>query len=115
MFEEGEDKTTIINGTILNPKVIEHSIVFHKILKKFNDFGEIKNIDPGFKSKVFEEFMKESISIKNWGRYFTSRNVIDAIIEMSDIEKLDKDFKICDPALWSRGICFRTNEGKKRC
>ncbi len=98
MFEEGDDNTSIINGTILNKEVEEHAIVFHKILKRFDDFGEIKNIDPSFKSKVFEEFMKESISTKNWGRYFTPRNVIDAMIEMSDIEKLEKDSKICDPA-----------------
>ena len=95
MFEKGEDGTTIINGTILNPDVEEHSIVFYKILKMFNDFGIIRNIDPSFKSKVFEEFMKESVSTKNWGRYFTPRNVIDAMIEISDIDKLDKNSKIC--------------------
>jgi len=99
MFKESDDDhTTIINGTILNSDVSEHSIVFHKILKKFNDFGEIKKIDPNFKSKVFEEFMKESISTKNWGRYFTPRCVIDAMIEISEIEKLEKGSKICDPA-----------------
>ncbi len=93
-----EDGTTIINGTVLNPKVPEHSLVFYKILKKFNDFGEMKNIDPGFKSKVFEDFMKESISKKNWGQYFTPRNIIDAIIELSDIENLPEDAEVCDPA-----------------
>lgn len=92
------DNTTIINGTILNPDVPEHSYVFHKILRKFNDFGELKNIDPKFKSKVFEDFMKESISKKNWGQFFTPRNIIDAMIEISDIDKLEENSKICDPA-----------------
>jgi type I restriction enzyme M protein len=113
MFEEGDDHTSIINGTILNKEVEEHAIVFHKILKKFDDFGEIRNIDPSFKSKVFEEFMKESISTKNWGRYFTPRNVIDAMIEMSDIEKLEKDSKICDPACGVGGFILEPMKVKK--
>jgi len=92
------DKTTIINGTVLNPSVPEHSHVFYKILKKFDNFGELKNIDPGFKSRVFEDFMKESISKKNWGQFFTPRAIIDAIIEISDIDKLPEDAEICDPA-----------------
>jgi type I restriction enzyme M protein len=99
MFPESkEDNTTIINGTVLNPNVPEHSQVFYKILKKFHTFGEMKNIDPQFKSKVFEEFMKQSISKKNWGQYFTPRNIIDAMIEISDIEKLNSGASICDPA-----------------
>jgi type I restriction enzyme M protein len=32
------------------------------------------------------------------GRYFTPRNVIDSMIEMSDIDKLEEGSKICDPA-----------------
>lgn len=99
MFPENPvDNTTIINGTVLNPDVPEHSNVFYKILKKFDSFGKLKNIDPSFKSKVFEQFMKESISKKNWGQFFTPRNIIDAIIEISDIEKLPDDAIICDPA-----------------
>ncbi len=98
MFPVGEDGTTIINGTVLNPNVPEHSYVFYKILKKFKEFGELKNIDPRFKSQVFEDFMKESISKKNWGQYFTPRNIVDAIIEISDIEKLPENSLVCDPA-----------------
>lgn len=102
-----EDKTTIINGTVLNPDVPEHSIVFYKILKKFNDFGELKNIDPSFKSRVFEDFMKESISKRNWGQYFTPRNIVDAIIEISDIDKLPIGAEICDPACGVGGFVLQ--------
>jgi len=99
MFPESpEDLTTIINGTVLNPRVEQHSTVFYKILKRFADFGEMKNIDPRFKSKVFEEFMKETISRKNWGQFFTPRNIIDAMVEMSDIDKLAEGSLVCDPA-----------------
>ena len=99
MFPESkDDHTTIINGTVLNPNVPEHSNVFHKILKKFNDFGEMTNVDPAFKSKVFEAYMKEDISKKNWGQYFTPRKIVDAIIEISDIDRLPENAEICDPA-----------------
>ena len=114
MFPEGaEDKTTIINGTVLNPNVSEHSLVFYKILKKFNDFGEMKNIDPRFKSKVFEDFMKQSISKKNWGRYFTPRNIIDAMIEISDIDKLPEGSDICDPACGVGGFILEPMKVKE--
>ena len=93
-----EDGTTIINGTVLSPEVSEHSKVFYKLLKRFNDFGELKNIDPSFKSKVFEEFMKETISKKNWGQFFTPRKIIDAMIEISDIDKLEEGSVVCDCA-----------------
>lgn len=104
---DSEDGTTIINGTVLNPNVPEHSLVFYKILKKFNDFGELKNIDPSFKSRVFEDFMKESISKRNWGQYFTPRNIVDAIIEISDIEKLPVGAEICDPACGVGGFILQ--------
>lgn len=96
--ESAQDGTTIINGTVLNPSVPEHSRVFYKILKRFDDFGEMRNIDPRFKSKIFEDFMKESLSEKNLGQFFTPRNIVDAIIEMSDIDTLPEGARVCDPA-----------------
>ena len=92
------DHTTIINGSVLSSDIPKHRLVFYKILKRFESFGEIKSIDPKFKSKVFEEFMKQNVSTKNWGRYFTPRNVIDSMIEMSDIDKLPEGSHVCDPA-----------------
>lgn len=94
-----KDKTTIINGTIFVSKddkaVSGYATVFHKILKRFNDFGTLENIDYDFKSKLFETFLKESISKKNWGQYFTPLKVVQAIVNMADIEP---GMKICDPA-----------------
>jgi type I restriction enzyme M protein len=92
------DGTTVINGNVLNPNLSSHSAVFFKILKKFENFGEIRKIKPSFKSQVFEAFMKESVSTKFWGRYFTPRNIVDAMIEISGIENLSANSKICDPA-----------------
>ena len=94
-----KDNTTIINGTIFVSKddkaVSGYATVFHRILKRFNDFGTLENIDYDFKSKLFETFLKESISKKNWGQYFTPLKVVRAIVNMVDIAA---GMEICDPA-----------------
>ena len=94
-----KDKTTIINGTIFVSKddkaVSGYATVFHRILKRFNDFGTLENIDYDFKSKLFETFLKESISKKNWGQYFTPLKVVRAIVNMVEIAA---GMEICDPA-----------------
>ena len=94
-----KDRTTIINGTIFVSKddraVEGYSTVFKKILLRFRDFGTLENIDYDFKSKLFETFLKESISKKNWGQFFTPIKVVRAIIRMADVRP---GMKICDPA-----------------
>jgi len=94
-----KDKTTIINGTIFvsrdDKAVSGYATVFKRILNRFNDFGTLENIDYDFKSKLFETFLKESISKKNWGQYFTPLKVVRSIVNMVDIVP---GMKICDPA-----------------
>jgi type I restriction-modification system DNA methylase subunit len=96
-----KDNTTIINGTIFvskDQKAIEgYDNVFYNILKKFKEYGKLENIDYDFKSKIFESFLKESLSKKNWGQYFTPIKVVDAIITMSESE-IKENISICDPA-----------------
>jgi type I restriction-modification system DNA methylase subunit len=95
------DNTTIINGTIFVSKdqkaVTGYSTVFKKILLKFRDYGKLEKIDYDFKSRLFESFLKESISKKNWGQFFTPLKVVRAIIEMAKDEIKD-GITICDPA-----------------
>lgn len=94
-----KDKTTIINGTIFVSKddkaVSGYATVFKRILNRFNDFGTLENIDYDFKSKLFETFLKESISKKNWGQYFTPLKVVRSIVNMVDIVP---GMEICDSA-----------------
>ena len=106
LFKPSEkDNTTIINGTIFVSKdedaVKGYGTVFIKILKKFNEEkeggGELKNIDRDFKSKLFETFLKESISKKNWGQYFTPLKVVRAMGKMAQSE-IKPNIIICDPA-----------------
>jgi len=101
LFPEGKDKTTIINGTIFVSKdqkaVDGYGTVFKKVLEKFKNYGKLENIDHDFKSKLFESFLKESISKKNWGQFFTPIKVVRAINEMAEGELKDGG-KVCDPA-----------------
>lgn len=95
------DKTTIINGTIFVSKdqkaVKGYSTVFKKVLTKFKDYGKLEHIDYDFKSQLFESFLKESISKKNWGQFFTPLKVVRAVVEMAK-DDIKVGAKICDPA-----------------
>jgi type I restriction enzyme M protein len=102
LFPENlSDKTTIINGTIFVSKdqkaVKGYSTTFRTVLDKFNKYGKLEHIDYDFKSQLFESFLKESISKKDWGQFFTPLKVIRPIIEMAKDEIKD-GVKICDPA-----------------
>lgn len=94
-----KDNTTIINGTIFvskDEKAIKgYSTVFKRILERFRDEGKLENIHLDFKSKLFESFLKESISKKNWGQFFTPLKVVQSTVKMVDIQE---GMKICDPA-----------------
>jgi len=95
------DKTTIINGTIFVSKdqkaVRGYSTVFKKVLLKFRDYGKLEHIDYDFKSQLFESFLKESISKKNWGQFFTPLKIVRAIVEIAK-DDIKEGIKICDPA-----------------
>jgi len=95
------DNTTIINGTVFVNKdqqaVRGYSTVFKKALSKFKNYGKLEHIDYDFKSRLFESFLKEGISKKNLGQYFTPLKVVRAIVRMAK-DDIRKDIKICDPA-----------------
>lgn len=99
--ENPVDKTTIINGTIFVSKdqkaVSGYSAVFKKVLTKFRDYGKLEYIDFDFKSQLFESFLKESISKKNWGQFFTPLKVVRAILQMAK-DDIREGVSICDPA-----------------
>jgi len=101
LFPKGADGTTIINGTVFvnndNEAIEGRSIAFEKILREFQYYGKLENIHLDFKSKLFESFLKESISKKNWGQFFTPLKVVKAIVEMAK-DDIKTDSKICDPA-----------------
>ncbi len=99
--QDTEDKTTIINGTIFVNKdqkaVKGYSTTFKTVLDKFLKYGKLENIDYDFKSQIFESFLKESISKKNWGQFFTPLKVVRSIVEMAK-DDIKEGVSICDPA-----------------
>ncbi|HEU5093032.1 MAG TPA: N-6 DNA methylase, partial [Nitrospira sp.] len=97
LFPKGEDGTTVIGGIVLEPKNLDHGRLFTEILRKFDKAGPLKRIDPEFKSRIFERFLKKSISQKNWGQYFTPRNVVKAMVEMSGVDRMSPGEVVADP------------------
>lgn len=101
LFPVSIDGTTIINGTIFVSKdqkaVHGYSTVFKKVIQRFADYGKLEHVDYDFKSKLFESFLKESISKKNWGQFFTPLKVVQAIGEMAK-DEIKPGIQICDPA-----------------
>lgn len=95
---DATDGTSVINGTVLDPANADHGRLFARMLKEFDKAGSLRRINPEFKSRIFERFLKKTISQKNWGQFFTPRNVVKAMVEMSGIEQLTAGAVVCDPA-----------------
>lgn len=98
LFPKGLDETSVINGTIFVNKdgspVLPQATLFKDTIQKYAKFGDLKNIEKEFKTKLFETFLKESHDKSKLGQFFTPRTVVKAIVEMADI---DKARFICDP------------------
>jgi type I restriction enzyme M protein len=113
LFPSGGDGTSVINGIVLNPNAGDQGRLFHQILERFRDFGSLRRIDPEFKSRIFERFLKKSLSVKNWGQYFTPRNVVKAIVEMSGVEYLPPNAVLADPACGVGGFLLEPLMNKR--
>jgi len=113
LFPAGSDNTSVINGIVLNPKTKDEGRLFEQVLQRFKEFGSLKKIDPEFKSRVFERFLKKSLSVKNWGQYFTPRNVVKAMVEMSGVEYLPPGAVLADPACGVGGFVLEPLMNKR--
>jgi len=80
------ETTTVINGFSLDHNQEEDNQIFHEMLAKFNSYGTLKNIDREFKTRLFEDFLKDTDTIKHRGQFFTPRRIIKAIIEMAQVD-----------------------------
>lgn len=98
LFEDGDDGTGIINGTIFvnrdGAPVLSQATLFKDTIEKYAKFVDLRNIKKEFKTKLFETFLKQSKDKSKLGQFFTPRKVVKAIVEMADI---DKAKFICDP------------------
>lgn len=105
LFPAGEDGTTIINGTIFvnekgNPNLSQADL-FGEVLNDLqdydNEFGSFKYIKREFKTRLYESFLRQEAGIRSLGQYFTPRNVVRAMVSMSNAKNLKKGDRICDP------------------
>lgn len=105
LFPKGNDGTTVINGTIFvnergEPNTAQSSL-FGEVLKDLQDydskFGSFKYIRREFKTRLYESFLRQNAGVRSLGQYFTPRNVVRAIVSMSDSSKLKKGARVCDP------------------
>ena len=105
LFPKGEDGTTVINGTIFvnekgEPNTAQASL-FGQVLQDLQDYdsetGSFKYIKKEFKTRLYESFLRQNAGIRFLGQYFTPRNVVQAIVAMSDAAQLKKGARVCDP------------------
>ena len=106
LFPMGDDRTTIINGTIFvtenNEPNLSQAILFQRCLEHLNrhteEFGNLTKISKQFKTKLYESFLKQEVEAL--GQYFTPRKVIQSMIRMAGIDQPSFVFqgkRICDP------------------
>ena len=112
-FPPGTDGTSVINGIVLDPRAVDQGRLFRQVLQRFADFGSLRRIDPEFKPRIFERFLKKSLAVKNWGQYFTPRNVVKAMVEMSGVEHLPPGAVLADPACGVGGFLLEPLMNKR--
>lgn len=118
LFPAGSDKTTIINGTIFvtpdGKPVLAQAHLFENSLKKYKEFGSLKNVTKEFKTKLFETFIKESEDKSRLGQFLTPRIVVRAIVDISDVENLPDGSRLCDPFCGVGGFICETLHKERR-
>ncbi len=96
-------KTSIINGfsflrNSTSTVPAAYNRVFVDILKEFHAFGPLSLIDPEFKLRLYETFLKKTARQQKLGQFFTPRNVVRSIIRMAQMNKLPEGSIVLDPA-----------------
>jgi type I restriction-modification system DNA methylase subunit len=105
LFPEGDDGTTVINGTIFVNEKGEPNMsqagLFAEVILQFqgfdDEYGSMRNIGREFKTRLYESFLRQEAGVKSLGQYFTPRNVVRAIVAMSNASALQDGARICDP------------------
>jgi type I restriction enzyme M protein len=95
-------KTSIINGFAFL-KSSEESVdsfnrTFLQILQAFHQFGPLTAIDPEFKLRLYETFLKSTSRQQRLGQFFTPRNVVRPMIQMARLGTLPDGAVVLDPA-----------------
>lgn len=95
-------KTSVINGFAFlkssSEDVSSFNRTFLEITGAFADFGPLTSIDPEFKLRLYETFLRNSAKQQKLGQFFTPRNVVKSIIKMANLSKLPNGAVVLDPA-----------------
>lgn len=116
LFPEGDDGTTIINGTIFvneaGQENLSQSRLFGEVLDHLQGYsdehGSFKHIQKEFKTRLYESFLRQEAGVKFLGQYFTPRNVVQAMVEMSPARELGAGARIGDPFCGVGGFILET-------
>jgi len=71
---------------------------FVEILGYFQEFGPLHHIDPEFKLRLYETFLKKTVGQQKLGQFFTPRNIVRAMIKMACLSQLPDNSIVFDPA-----------------
>lgn len=95
-------KTSVINGFAFLASgtggVASYNRVFLEILDAFQAFGPLSSIDPEFKLRLYETFLKRSARQQRLGQFFTPRNIVQPMIRMAKLDQLPARSVVLDPA-----------------
>ncbi|MCF3123158.1 N-6 DNA methylase [Streptomyces arenae] len=95
--------TSIINGfaflrSSVTTTISSYNRTFCEILNEFQDFGALTNIDPEFKLRLYETFLKRSARQQRLGQFFTPRNIVKPMVKMAMLNALPEESVVLDPA-----------------
>ncbi len=95
-------KTSVINGFAFlkssDASPASFNRVFLDILATFDRFGPLTAIDPEFKLRLYETFLRRSARLHRLGQFFTPRNIVSPMIRMAELGKLRDGAVVLDPA-----------------
>jgi type I restriction enzyme M protein len=95
-------KTSVINGFAFlrssSVTLAGFNRSFLEILNEFQEFGPLTTIDPEFKLRLYETFLRRSSKQQKLGQFFTPRNVVRPMIRMARLDKLKNGAIVLDPA-----------------
>lgn len=95
-------KTSVINGFAFlkssSQTLAGFNSTFLEILEEFQKFGPLTTIDPEFKLRLYEKFLRRSARQQKLGQFFTPRNVVRPMITMARLDKIPEESIVLDPA-----------------
>ncbi|PKV76803.1 HsdM family class I SAM-dependent methyltransferase [Nocardia fluminea] len=96
-------QTSIINGFAFlrsssTTTIASYNRTFCEILDEFQNFGTLTNIDPEFKLRLYETFLRRSARQQRLGQFFTPRNIVKSMVRMAMLNQLPDGSVVLDPA-----------------